>query len=296
MLNDRIRPTTKRFALLGEHLGHTYSPMIHNTIFDLASADAVYLPLPFPQTALPEAVAFLRTCFGGFNVTIPYKEKIVPYLDELHGSAAIFGAVNTVVLRDRRLLGYNTDGLGFIRALREADIPVDRQRVLLLGGGGAARAVACEMLWRGGSVTLATRREQSALTLREALAKHLAGAANGVGWMPFDAIRGEYDLMVNCTPLGMMPNESACPADEKAISRCASVFDLVYNPGETMLLQRARAQGKKAAGGLGMLYYQALEAQKLWFGEPLLSAEQEQIVFEQFRIRIEEENHYEHLA
>lgn len=266
MLDHRIDAKTERFAVLGKSLGHTWSPVIQNSLFRAANRNAVYFPVTVPEDDLQAVCAVFRSCFRGFNVTIPYKERIMPLLDEVDDAARVCGAVNTVENRDGRLIGHITDGLGMLRAIEEGGVGTENARALILGGGGAARVAAYEFLARGGCVTLAVRNEQKGKALAAELAATQIDGLDRIAVRPLSQIEGEYDILINCTPVGMYPNSDASPVDESVVARCAAVFDAVYNPRETKLLSMARALGKPAIEGLGMLYYQAVEAQRIWFG------------------------------
>ena len=286
MLDTRIGPATARFAVLGESLGHTWSPYIHNSLFAAAGRDAVYLPVTISRDRLSSAVDVLRSCFGGFNVTIPYKERIIPLLDEIDDAARACGAVNTVVCRDGRLTGHITDGLGLLAALEEGGVQTSQADALILGGGGAARAAAVAFLERGGCVTFAVRDVRKG----EDLARELADTQpDGMARLCVRSLSGDlgaHGVLVNCTPVGMHPREDACPVSEEAIARCGAVFDAVYNPRRTRLLATAQRLGIPCVEGLGMLYYQAVEAQKLWFGETGASREAQRAIYAQLLLRM----------
>ena len=266
MLDTRIGPNTLRYAVLGEKLGHTWSPYIHNSIFSAAGMDAVYIPVTIPREKLASVVDVFRDCFGGFNVTIPYKERIMPLLDEIDDAARACGAVNTVENRDGRLIGHITDGLGLLRAIEEQGVSTDKKDVLILGGGGAARAAAVAFLQRGGRVTFALRDTAKGEALVGDLAKFLPDGASRLGVVSLCGIEGAHDILVNCTPVGMYPHADASPVSDDVVARCGAVFDAVYNPRETRLIAAAKRLGVPAVEGLGMLYYQAVEAEKIWLG------------------------------
>ena len=267
MLDERIGAGTQRFAVLGESLGHTWSPYIHNTLFADCGRDAVYLPITVPKDRLGSAVDVLRSCFAGFNVTIPYKERIMPLLDEIDDAARACGAVNTVENRDGRLIGHITDGLGMLSALEKGGVQTHGVHALILGGGGAARVAGYEFLTRGGRVTFAVRNAEKGKALACELGDTQPDGAARIDIYPLSEIPGTYDVLINCTPVGMYPHTQACPVDDAAISRCAAVFDAVYNPRTTQLLARAQALSIPTVEGLGMLFDQAIEAQRFWFGE-----------------------------
>jgi len=265
VLDQRITAKTRRFAVLGESLAHTWSPQIHNSLFQAAQLDAVYLPVTVPRDKLPSVVDVLRSCFAGFNVTIPYKEQIIPLLDEIDDAASACGAVNTVENRNGRLIGHITDGLGMLRAIEEGGVNTHAVDALILGGGGAGRVAAFEFLMRGGRVTIAVRSIEKGKRLSYELAAAQKDGLARIRVCSLDDIEGTHDILVNCTPVGMYPETDACPVSDEVISRCGAVFDAVYNPRQTKLMQKAAKLGIPAVEGLGMLYYQAVEAQKFWF-------------------------------
>lgn len=279
MLDKRIGAATKRFAVLGETLSHTWSPYIHNSLFAAAGFDAVYLPITVPKDKLASAADVLRSCFDGFNVTIPYKERIIPLLDEVDDAVRACGAVNTVEVKDGRMIGHITDGLGMLRAIREGGVRTDRADALILGGGGAARVAAYEFLVRGGRVTLAVRDTAKGKALARELADTQMDGRARIAVCPLCHCGGAHDILVNCTPVGMYPSENACPVSAEVIARCGAVFDAVYNPRQTELLKQARAQGVPCVEGLGMLFYQAVEAQKYWFGDQIASPNAQSAIY-----------------
>lgn len=267
LLDERIGAGTRRFAVLGESLGHTWSPYIHNTLFAACGRDAVYLPISVPRDKLGSAVDVLRSCFSGFNVTIPYKERIMPLLDEIDNTARACGAVNTVENRDGRLIGHITDGLGILSALQKGGVQTCGVHALILGGGGAARVAGYEFLSRGGRVTFAVRNEEKGRALARELGDTQPDGTARIDVFPLTGIPGAYDILINCTPVGMYPHTDACPVDDGVIARCKAVFDAVYNPRTTQLLARAKELSIPTVEGLGMLFDQAVEAQRFWFGE-----------------------------
>lgn len=280
MLDERISAKTKRFAVLGESLGHTWSPQIHNSLFAAAGIDAVYLPITVPRDKLSSAVDVLRSCFAGFNVTIPFKEQIIPLLDEVDDAVRACGAVNTVENRGGRLIGHITDGLGMLRAIEEHGVNTRGVDVLILGGGGAARVAGYEFLTRGCRVTFAVRNMEKGQALARSLADTQRDGMTRLCVCPLDGVPGAYDLLVNCTPVGMYPNACACPVGIEVIARCRAVFDAVYNPRVTELLHAAGTLHIPCIEGLGMLFYQAVEAERFWLGsEDLLPEHVQQKIY-----------------
>lgn len=286
MLNERIGPETARFAVLGQSLPHTWSPYIHNSLFDAAGLDAVYLPVTVPPERLGSVTDVFRSCFSGFNVTIPYKEKILPFLDDIDEAAQVCGAVNTVEIRNGRMIGHITDGLGMLRAIEEKGVETHQADVLILGGGGAARVAGYAFLSRGGRVTFAVRDTQKGNALAHALAKTQQDGLHRLSVRPLADCAKAHDILINCTPVGMYPHVDACPTSADVIARCGAVFDAVYNPRETRLLTLARQNGLPAIEGLGMLFYQAVEAQKFWFGDRVASKAEQSRIYSELQTRL----------
>ena len=288
MLDLRIGAATQRFAVLGESLPHTWSPAIHNSLFQQAGRDAVYLPVTVPMEKLPSAVDVLRSCFAGFNVTIPYKERIMPLLDGVDAAARVCGAVNTVENCGGKLIGHITDGLGMLTALRLAGVATDHVRVLILGGGGAARVAGNEFLSRAGEVTFAARDAGKGVRLAGELAETQDDGMARIRVCTLDSVpSGAYDILVNCTPVGMYPRVGESPVEREVVSRCAAVFDAVYNPRRTRLIELGAQLGLPCVEGLGMLFYQAVEAQKLWFsGETGVAQSAQEAIYAELLARM----------
>lgn len=286
MLNERIGPETARFAVLGQSLPHTWSPYIHNSLFDAAGLDAVYLPVTVPPERLGSVTDVFRSCFSGFNVTIPYKEKILPFLDDVDEAARVCGAVNTVEIRNGRTIGHITDGLGMLRAIEEKGVETHQADVLILGGGGAARVAGYAFLSRGGRVTFAVRDTQKGDALAHALAKTQQDGLRRLSVRPLADCAEAHDILINCTPVGMYPHVDVCPVSADVIARCGAVFDAVYNPRETRLLASAKQNGLPTIEGLGMLFYQAVEAQKFWFGDRVASKTEQSRIYGELQTRL----------
>lgn len=257
--------STKHYAVIGHPIGHTMSPFIHKRLFDLAGVDAEYTKLDIAPEALTEEYERTLRALDGYNVTIPHKQAIVPLLDELDDKAKLFGSVNTVANSGGKAKGYTTDPDGFIKAIEAAGIELDG-RIMILGCGGAARAIAFELALRGKPFEFAVRQESCgrAGLLCLDLTRKLPGTQVSFGLM--NQIIGEVDVLINATPVGMYPNVNEQPIHNCAIGRCHAVFDAIYNPLETELVKRARANGAKAEGGMAMLVWQAVVAHRIWDG------------------------------
>ena len=263
----------KRVGLIGFPLAHSLSPLIQGVAFAHHALPERYELWETEASQLEERVRGLRAddCLGA-NVTIPHKEAVIPYLDELDALAEKTGAVNTVVNRQGRLYGHNTDVTGFARALMEAGFSAPGGRAVILGAGGAARAVGVALVEAGvAEIALSDvvpgRSEALAATLRS-LAPATAIRACALGGESFRESTNACQLLVNCTPIGTRhsASELQLPLDAEMIPPRVLVFDLVYNPPVTPLLAAARARGARVIGGLSMLVYQAAASFKLWTG------------------------------
>jgi shikimate dehydrogenase len=253
-------------GVIGDPVAHSLSPTLHNAAFAALGLDWVYVAFPVPRGRAAEAVAAVPALgLAGFNVTMPHKEDVAGACDELTADAAALRSVNTVVaLPDGRTLGDSTDGPGFLDALGDEAVPVAGEPVLVLGAGGAARAVILALGRAGAAVTVAARRPDAAADA--------AALAPGARAVPLGALAaggvdpGEFSVVVNATPLGMSGGD-ALPVDPGSLHAGQSVVDLVYHPADTPLLTAARAQGASAVNGLGMLLHQAARSFTLWTGE-----------------------------
>lgn len=258
--------TEQQFAVIGHPIGHTMSPFIHSRLFSLSGKKAEYAALDIPDISSPAALSQLRE-LSGFNITIPHKQAIIPFLQRLDPKAQIFGSVNTVKNENGSLCGYTTDGLGFLKAIHSSGVSPNG-RILLLGCGGAARAIAFELAPLAKEIVLCVRSKS--LKKAQILAGELLSFAPDCHISCIDTAGeeapGEFDLLVNATPAGMFPNTGDCPASQKVIERCSAVFDAIYNPEWTKLLQIAQANGSKAVGGMSMLVWQAVAAHEIWDG------------------------------
>lgn len=265
-----VTAKTQWVGLLGWPLNHSISPAIFNAAFQETGLDWSYLPLPTPPQGLPEAIAGLRALgFRGANVTHPHKERVLEWTDELSPDARAIGAVNVLVVDDWRIRGANTDAPGFLKSLREVGVELAAARAVILGAGGAARAVAYALAQEGAqSVVLANRT----LARAEVAADHLGRQFPNTRFSPRPLephlLQSEIErchLLVHATPVGQTPRDGDCilPAGV-SIPPSLLVCDLVYRPQETALLRRARAAGARILPGLPMLVYQGGESLRLW--------------------------------
>ena len=252
-----ITGATRVVGVIGDPVGHSRSPAMHNAAFDALGLDWVYVAFPVARGGGADAVRAVATLgVAGLNVTMPHKADAAAACDDLAPAAAALGAVNTVVNADDVLIGHSTDGDGFLRALDDEGIELSGQRALVVGAGGAARAITHALGRASALVTVAARRPEAA---RSAASLAPDGVAVGL-----DGLSAEgFDVIVNATPLGM--DGEAPPFDTAKLHTDQFVYDTVY-PVETPLLREARARGLRAAGGLGMLVHQGALSFSLWTG------------------------------
>lgn len=276
----------RKYALLGETLKHTMSPPIHSRLFELKNRDFEYELVEVSAEELGDKAKYLNG-LSGYNITIPHKIGIIEYIDKLDDTAKKYNSVNCVDNKDGILTGYNTDVDGFLRSLSANGGKLDG-KVLLLGAGGVGRMMAIETCCAGGELTMAVLADFIPQTeiVKEDILKICPDAK--VRIVTLDSIDGDYDVMINATPVGMYPKCDACVVSDEVISRTKFVFDVIYNPRETQLLKKAKAMGITAVGGMAMLVWQAVSAHEIWDGDSYTDEEVQQIINE-MELRVEED-------
>ena len=258
---------TRLFGVLGDPISHSLSPAMHAAAFQALRLDAIYAPFEVPRRLLrPMLRGLVLAGVEGLNVTVPLKEAVVPLVDQLDASARAMGAVNTLVIRKRRLIGYNTDGAGFVRALRELGWRPGPTRSVVLGAGGAARAVAWELgRFPGSRITIANRSRARAARLAAWLRRARPRLEVRVAPLREVALTDAH-LLVNATTVGMRTGDGL-PIRPETLRRGLLVYDLVYHR-RTPLVAAATRRGCVAANGLSMLLYQGAESFQLWWNRP----------------------------
>ncbi|RXT14787.1 shikimate dehydrogenase [Ammoniphilus sp. CFH 90114] len=253
-------------GLFGNPVSQSMSPDMHNAAFKYLELNYAYAAFAISKENLPEAVRGIRALgFRGINVTIPHKVEVMKYLDEIDDEAREIGAVNTIVNQDGRLIGYNTDGQGFVLSLlEETGVQLKGKRVLMIGAGGAARAVAVSLARHGvQQIVVANRSQEKAEELAAHLKKHTDASAiqlNDLNAQQF----AETDLLINTTSIGMYPEVDVLPIPGEYLHKGLLVSDLIYNPLETKLLKEAKMIGAKTHNGMGMFIQQGALAFALW--------------------------------
>lgn len=252
-----------KFTLIGHPLGHSMSPMIHDGLFKLKGKECPYDLTDIAPEDLSGKTDFLRS-LKGFNITIPHKVAVIDLIDEMGESAKRYNSVNCVDNKDGKLIGYNTDCDGFLLSVK--NMPLGG-KVLVIGCGGVGRMIAIETIRHGGDLTIAHIPEaaEDAKKLCEEILEAYPDAK--LRTVLTGDISGSYDMLINASPVGMYPKTDACPVSDEIIDNCGGCFDVIYNPVETLLVKKFRAQGKEAVGGAAMLVYQAVKAHEIWDGD-----------------------------
>jgi len=253
---DKLTKATRVYGVIGDPIGHSLSPRMHNAGFRAHGVNAVYLPfLVHDLRDFADSIRWLG--IAGFSVTLPHKQRIMDYLDRCDPLAAEIGAVNTVIVRGGKLHGSNTDYIGVLRTL-ERRIPLRDSRVLIVGAGGAARAVAFALGKAGAAVCIVARRPAKAKALARAMGGHAIERA---------ALRGEFfDVIVNTTPVGMHPLDRESPLEARELN-CHLLFDTIYRPRVTRLMQLAARKGIETVSGVEMFLAQGAAQWELWTGK-----------------------------
>lgn len=269
----KIDGYTRLAAVVANPIKHSISPFIHNQAFEATHTNGVYVAWEVEATDLAETVTNIRRYqMYGINLSMPYKEQVIPYLDQLSEEACLIGAVNTVVNRKGTLIGYNTDGKGFFKSL--PSFKISRKRMVLLGAGGAAKAILAQAILDGVSQIAVFVRSSSIEKTRPYLEKIQNATGFRVDLFALEDVQDlqdsitQADLLVNATSVGMDGSSQPIPTSivlpEKLL-----VADVIYQPFETQFLKWARNQGNQSINGLGMLLYQAAEAFELWTGKEM---------------------------
>lgn len=276
-LDTRVGGKTKLTGLIGNPIEHTVSPVLQNSLFSMMGIDGIYIPVKVPQGKLGDAICGLKASgFTGFNVTIPYKEEVLQFLDDISDEAVLLGAANTIRVSGDKLYGYNTDGDGFLRAFREqTESGFEGKLVCILGAGGTARALTAKIATAGAErITVINRTPERAQELsvnvnRILEARGFCKITEPAGLDSREALAAleACDVIINTTSAGMYPKVDNSPLKDDFRFRSEQiVYDVIYNPAETKLLAQAKQFGCRTANGAGMLFYQGVRAFEIWMG------------------------------
>ncbi|HHZ02770.1 MAG TPA: shikimate dehydrogenase [Tissierellia bacterium] len=270
---SRIKGTTKLIGLLGDPVKHSLSPLMHNTAFKALNLDYVYMAFQVKEGFIKEGIEAVKTFnLEGFNLTMPHKQRVMEYLDEVSEEAALIGSVNTVKNIDGKLFGYNTDGKGFVKSLEEKNIEYKGKKIVLTGAGGAARAVAIQLAYDGaGEITIFNRTMDSAVEIVDIINKNIPSCKGKAFKLKEEELMKEIrdaSIFVNCTSVGMEPNAGeSIISSNKAFHKDLFVADIIYEPKKTKLLSMAEEAGCKYMNGLMMLIWQGAIAFNIWTGK-----------------------------
>jgi len=268
---QKVDSKTKYIGLLGYPLGHSISPVMQNAAFESKNINNLYIPVEVKKEDLADVVkAMSKMNFAGFNVTIPYKIEVMNYLDEIDDLAKSIGAVNTVVIKDGKLKGYNTDGIGFLRSLEgELSLSVTGKNIFILGSGGAARAISMTLAMnKANRLYICNRTFERAEGLVRDINSKYGNVAISIPMLrqKMEEAITDAEILINATSVGTYPNIDEIPIDKELLNGNFAVCDVVYNPKKTKLLQEAEKLGCKTMSGLGMLVHQGAEAFEIWTG------------------------------
>jgi shikimate dehydrogenase len=262
-----ISGKTRVCGVIGDPIEHSLSPTIHNAAFDHLKLDFVFLAFRVKAADLENAVRGMRGLgIHGLNVTMPHKSTVIGYLDEVDSTVKFLGSANTVLNKDGVLSGFNTDGVGALKALRENGVALSEKKVLLLGAGGAAKAIAFSLAEEVGELAILNRAAEKAKKLAEALGRIFNKKIVGGSLSP-DAIAKnlqDSDVLINATSVGMHPEANRSIVAPQWLRSDLTVMDIVYNPVETKLARDAKAAGAKVISGVEMLIYQGAASFEIW--------------------------------
>ena len=263
--------TSRICGIIGDPIAHSMSPAIHNAAFDKLGLNYLYVPFRVKREELDKAIAGVRALnIRGLNVTIPHKVTVIPFLDELDPLAQKIGAVNTIVNDDGVLTGYNTDATGFLQTLLERGVEPRGKNMVILGAGGASRAISFILAERGAHLVILNRlleldwAEELASRISQVFKKEVK--ALELNRQNLAKVLAKADILVNATSVGMSPNIDETPVSPDLLRPSLTVFDIVYNPIKTRLLREAEAAGAKTISGVDMLVWQGALGFELWTG------------------------------
>ena len=265
-----ITGKTRVCGVIGDPIEHTLSPIMHNAAFNALKLDYAFLAFKVKPAEVENAVNGMRALnILGLNVTMPHKKAVINYLDEIDQTAKFLNAVNTIHNKNGKLLGFNTDGIGALKALKENGVNPKGKRVLLLGSGGAARAIAYALVQEADELVVLNRTVEQAKELASLLERPFNKKVVADSLSPKiiqDNLR-DSDILVNATSVGMKPNANQSPVAPEWLKPNLAVMDIVYNPIETKLAKDAKAAGAKVISGVEMLIYQGAASFEIWTGK-----------------------------
>ncbi len=271
MSEMRVSGKTQVYGVIGDPIEHSMSPAMHNAAFERLGLDCVYVAFNVKPDMLAKAMRGVRGLgIRGLNLTMPHKTAVFAYLDEVDEIARFLGSVNTISNEDGRLKGFSTDGVGAVKALRENGVGLSGKRLLLLGAGGAARAIAYALAKEVKQLVILNRTEEKTKALAEVLTAKFNSRVVGGSLSPLNVQKNllEADVLVNATSVGMHPKEGETLVKPDWLRQNIAVMDVVYNPVETRLARDAKKAGAKVVSGVEMLIHQGAASFEIWTGRP----------------------------
>jgi shikimate dehydrogenase len=265
-----ISGKTRVCGVIGDPIEHSLSPIMQTAAFEALNLDYVFLAFKVKSACVEDAVNGMRALnIRGLNVTMPHKSKVIDFLDRVDLSAQIVNSVNTILNKENLLFGFNTDGVGALRALKENGVALKGRKVLLLGAGGAARAIAYTMAKEADELAILNRTVKQAQAIAKLLEKSCSKKIVAGSLSPSDIERNlqDSDILINATSIGMRPNAEESIVSPKLLRRNLAVMDIVYNPLETKLTKDAKEAGAKVVSGIEMLIYQGAASFEIWTGK-----------------------------
>lgn len=274
-MTNRIQGTTRLLGLIGNPLKHSRSPHMHNTAFEKLNEDYVYLCFEVGNDGLKEAIDALKLFNAkGGNVTFPNKQEVIKYLDDISEDAKIIGSVNTIKIDEdtKKITGYNTDGRGFVASIEEKKIPYKNEKIVVAGVGGAGRAIAIQLAYEGaGEIVIKEMDKNLAKEVKKTINEFIPKCNVKIIEDSDNELKEELKnavLLVNATPLGMKGREDKCIINSSEVftNKNLFVYDIVYDPRETLLMKYAKEKGLETCNGINMMLWQGAMAFKIWLG------------------------------
>lgn len=268
----RIKGSTQLTCIIGSPVDHSKSPYMHNLAFEKLGLDYAYMAFDIKEGFLKQGVDGLRTLnVRGFNITMPHKQEVMKYLDKIEEDAKLIGAVNTVLNDNGKLIGYNTDGKGFIKSLEERDVKYIDEKIVLIGAGGAAKAIAIELALKGvKNIVIVNRTLEKAEAISNTINKNIQGSESRSLVLDEKLLKEELkdaNILINTTSIGMGDTiDNNIINDRDILHKDLFVADLIYNPVKTKFLSMAEEKGCRIMNGLAMLVYQGALVFKIWTG------------------------------
>lgn len=268
----RIKGSTQLTCIIGSPVDHSKSPYMHNLAFEKLGLDYAYMAFDIKEGSLKQGVDGLRTLnVRGFNITMPHKQEVMKYLDKIEEDAKLIGAVNTVLNNNGKLIGYNTDGKGFIKSLEERNVKYIDEKIVIIGAGGAAKAIAIELALKGvENIVIVNRTLEKAEAISHTINKNIEGSESRSLVLDEKLLKEELkdaSILINTTSVGMGDSiDKNIIKNEDTLDKDLFVADLIYNPVKTKFLSMAEEKGCRIMNGLDMLVYQGALVFKIWTG------------------------------